>query len=128
MKNSTVAWVGLRAMVGLSVQCGNFPARFEGQIVDEASGTPAAARIAATDAAGREVDIEGDHPHVQYLNKRWVYVNGSFAFTIPEDGAEIEIRRGLETLPETFSISGGGLNRVIEKRACSTGLGRIRRS
>lgn len=106
MKNSTVAWIGLWAMVGFLVQCSNSATRFEGQIVDDVSGAPSAARVAVTDVAGEEVDIEGDHPHVLYLDKRWAYVDGSFAFVIPEGGASIEIRRGLEIWPEFGSIAG----------------------
>lgn len=102
-------------MIGISFQCSGSATRFEGQVIDDGSGAPSAARVAVTDSAGREVEIEGDHPHVQYLGKRWAYVSGQFAFTIPQNGASIEVRRGLETLPESVSIAGGAGGRVIQK-------------
>jgi len=46
-----------------------------------------AARVAITNAEGKFVEIDGRHPHVNYLDKRWCYVTGPFSFTVPEKGA-----------------------------------------
>lgn len=72
---------------------------FVGKIVDKDTGQPLAASIVVTDAKGEVVEIEGEHDHVRYLQRRWCYVDGRFA--VPGDGQDvtIEIRRGLETLP-----------------------------
>lgn len=73
--------------------------RLEARIVDELTGQPLAARVALTNAAGQFIELEGDHAHVRYLDKRWCYVNGNFVANIPESGAGLEIRRGFETRP-----------------------------
>ena len=82
---------------------------------------PLAARVAVTDPDGKFVEIEGRHEHVQYLGKRWCYVDGAFALTIPASGAQIEIRRGLETLPLTAKLTAGEktfrLKRWIDMRS-----------
>ncbi len=89
---ASFVWMGLPLSAGAA-------ARLEARIVDDASGQPLAARVAVTDVHGKFLEIAGRHEHVEYLGKRWCYVDGSFALTIPEDGVSIEIRRGLETLP-----------------------------
>jgi hypothetical protein len=73
--------------------------RLEARILDDTTGQPVAARVAITNANGKFVEIEGDHAHVQYLEKRWCYVDGAFAASIPSSGVGIEIRRGFETRP-----------------------------
>jgi hypothetical protein len=80
--------------------------RLEAHIVDYASGKPQAARVAATDLDGKFLEIGGQHPHVQYLGKRWCYVDGRFSLPLPAAGAVIEIRRGLETRPELATVPG----------------------
>ena len=57
----------------------NTTPRLEANIVDDATDEPLAARVAVTDSEGKFVEIEGKHDHVQYLDKRWCYVDGSFA-------------------------------------------------
>ncbi len=89
--------------------------RLEARVVDDATGAPLAARVAVTNPDGKFVEIEGKHEHVQYLGKRWCYVDGSFALSIPASGAAIEIRRGLETLPVSAKISGDVPGKAIEK-------------
>ena len=94
--------------------------RLEASVVDDATGEPSAARIAITDAQGKFVEIEGKHEHVLYLDKRWCYIDGSFALAIPADGASIEIRRGFETLPLTATAvsrkSDGTIQKVFRLR------------
>jgi len=83
--------------------------RFVGRIIDDKTGQPVAARIVVTDAKGQSVEIAGEHDHVQYLQKRWCYVDGGFE--APGSGQElkVEIRRGLETIPllETVHSTAG---------------------
>ncbi len=100
--------VGYCLAFGLSVQVAAADARLDARIVDDASGAPVAARVAVTDTNGRQLEIEGRHEHVQQLNKRWCYVDGSFAVSIPTAGATIDIRRGLETRPLTERVEGLG--------------------
>ncbi len=97
--------------MGLPLSAGA-AARLEANVVDDASGQPLAARVAVTDVHGKFVEIAGRHEHVDYLGKRWCYVDGSFALTIPEDGVSLEIRRGFETLPLSAKIAGGGSKKV----------------
>ena len=64
---------------------------------------------------GKFVEAEGTHEHVQQLNKRWCYVDGSFAVSIPPSGATIEIRRGLETRPLSETIPPQATEQAISK-------------
>jgi hypothetical protein len=108
MNTSGFVGIALGLMLGPSAPLTLAATRFEGRIVNDATGEPLAARIAVTNSEGKFVEIEGQHPHVQYLDKRWCYVNGAFALGLPDSGAGIEIRRGLETRPESATLSGGG--------------------
>jgi len=89
--------------------------RLEAHVVDDATGDPLAARVAVSDAEGKIVEIAGRHDHVEYLGKRWCYVDGSFALTVPAEGVSLEIRRGFETLPVSTRIGGKALRKKIEK-------------
>jgi hypothetical protein len=89
--------------------------RLESQIVDDATGEALAARVALTTPEGKFIEINGRHGHVQYLNKRWCYVEGSFAANIPDSGATVEIRRGFETRPLLEKIKGGTRTKTIQK-------------
>jgi len=108
-------WFSLWPIFGLAAQPANAASRLEARVVNDATGEPLAARVAITNAHGEFVEIEGRHPHVQYLDKRWCYVAGSFSLALPETGAGIEIRRGLETRPELVTIRGGGKGKPMQK-------------
>jgi hypothetical protein len=107
-----VPWALVLASVGWMLGCHAAAAgaggRLEARVVDDATGTPLAARVAVTNPDGKLVEIEGKHAHVLYLGKRWCYVDGSFTLAVPASGVTLEIRRGLETLPLTATIPGGG--------------------
>ena len=68
-------------------------------IVDDRTGAPLAARVSLQDAYGRNVEVNGPHAQVEWLGKRWSYVDGSFSADVPNDGLTLEIRRGFETVP-----------------------------
>jgi hypothetical protein len=89
-------------------------ARLEGRVVDDASGKPIPARVAITNSAGQFIEIDGRHAHVEYLGKRWCYVDGQFSVTVPETGAGIEIRRSIETRPVIATLA-AGTGRPIQK-------------
>jgi len=74
--------------------------RFEGHVLDEVSGQPLAARVAITNVNGKFIELEGDHPHVQYLEKRWRYVDGSFVAQIPPAGAGLDPARVRDQPPD----------------------------
>ncbi len=81
------------------------PARLDAAVVDDRTGSALAARVQATDRCGRVIEIAGPpHAHVEYLGKRWCYVDGSFSLPLPKDGAEVEVWRGLETIPQKETI------------------------
>ena len=61
--------------------------RLAARIVDDASGQPLAARVAATHPDGKPLEVDGRHEHVQYLGKRWCYVDGSFTLAVPACGS-----------------------------------------
>lgn len=105
---TSFVWLFLTSSAGAAT-------RMEGRIVDDANGQPLAARVAVTDADGKFVEIHGRHEHVEYLGKRWCYVDGSFALTIPSGGVSLEIRRGFETLPLRAKIAGQASNKKVEK-------------
>jgi len=106
---------GMGSMLGCRTPAGSAGARLEVRVVDDATGAPLAARVAVTNSDGKFVEIDGKHAHVQYLGKRWCYVDGSFTLAVPASGAEIEIRRGLETLPLSATISGDTSGKAIQK-------------
>jgi hypothetical protein len=100
--------------------------RFEAHVVDDVTGRPLAARVAITDVHGKFVEIDGNHAHVEYLQKRWCYFDGDFRLELPPGGVSLEIRRGFETLPLAIRLSADGektvkrtlrLRRWIDMRA-----------
>jgi hypothetical protein len=106
---------GLTPMLGCCAQAPSAGGRLEARIVDDATGELLAARIAVTNSDGKFLEIEGQHEHVQYLGKCWCYVDGTFALTIPEGGAQLEIRRGLETRPLSARIAGSGSDKSVQQ-------------
>ena len=73
--------------------------RVDGRIMDEKTGQPVAATLLLSDQEGKMLEIDGKHPHVQYLGKRRCYVDGTFTLSARPRELVVEIRRGLETLP-----------------------------
>ena len=90
-------------------------AELEATVVDQATEKPLAARVAVTDSAGRFVEIAGEHAHVEYLGKRWCYIDGSFTVNVPEGGLSIEIRRGFETLPLSATIGAESTKETVQR-------------
>jgi hypothetical protein len=115
-----VLWLSL-ALVGwglesaLWAQTPKGGTRLEARVVDDASGEPLAARVAVTNTDGKFVEVEGRHEHVLYLGKRWCYVDGSFALTIPEGPVQVEIRRGFETRPLSAKVAGNASGKSIQR-------------
>jgi len=107
--------MGCLAVPGCRASAVGAGGRLEAQVVDDATGAPLAARVAITNSDGKFVEIEGKHEHVQYLGKRWCYVDGSFALGIPTSEVQIEIRRGLETLPLSAKVSGDASGKPVQK-------------
>jgi len=99
MKTLSFALTGLGLALSCILPSVAAATRLEAQLVDDATGQPMAARVAVTNEFGQFVEIEGKHSHVQYLAKRWCYVDGGFTLATPKAGMVIEIRRGLETRP-----------------------------
>jgi hypothetical protein len=81
------------------IRCEGAERRVDARVVDDVTGQPLAARVAITNAAGKFVEIQGKHSHVDYLGKRWCYVDGRFSVDLEDAQTRIEIRRGFETLP-----------------------------
>ena len=102
-------------MLGFSVQLVNGASRLEARIVDDATGESTAARVAVTNPDDKFVETEGQHPHVQYLGKRWCYVDGSFAFAMTNTEVNIEIRRGFETRPEAVVVADNTTGGTVQK-------------
>jgi hypothetical protein len=78
-----------------------------GHIVDDATGAQVAARVSVTDANGKPLDLAGTHERVRQFGKHWYYVDGTFTVAMPDGGATVEIRRGLETRPLVQSVAAG---------------------
>jgi hypothetical protein len=114
MKKLWLMSVMVSPVIGLTAQSESVAPRLDARIVDSASGKPLAARVAVTTQDGKFLEIEGEHPHVQYLGKRWCYVDGAFALDLPSAGAIVEIRRGFETRPEIRTVE-SGQNGSIQK-------------
>jgi hypothetical protein len=83
------------------------PCRLQARVVDAANHQPLAARVSITDADGKHVEIDGEHPHVEWLDRRWCYVDGSFTASLA-GSVTIEIRRGLETRPLSADVAPAG--------------------
>jgi hypothetical protein len=107
--------VGVGSVLGCRASATGSGARLEAKVVDDATGAPLAARVAITNPDGKFVEIEGKHEHVQYLGKRWCYVDGAFTAAIPGSGVTVEIRHGLETLPLSAKIPGKTSDKPIQK-------------
>ncbi len=73
--------------------------RLKGRILDDQTGHPVAATLLLTDEHGNPIEIEGEHPHVDYLGQRRCYVDGEFVLNVRPSRLIVELRRGLETLP-----------------------------
>ncbi|MCX5644209.1 MAG: CehA/McbA family metallohydrolase [Phycisphaerae bacterium] len=110
-----LAMTCLGPLLGLCAQAPGAGARLEARAVDDATGEPLAARVAVTNAEGKFLEIEGQHPHVQYLGKRWCYVDGPFALAMPDAGVQLEIRRGFETRPLSAKIAANAAGKPIQK-------------
>ncbi|MHC1769367.1 MAG: CehA/McbA family metallohydrolase [Verrucomicrobiia bacterium] len=106
---AAVSILGMAAMPALA------STRLHGRVVDDSTGQPLAARVAVSDLNGKFVEIQGDHSHVRYLDKRWCYVDGVFTLILPASGVNLEIRRGLETLPLTVTITNLESAETVEK-------------
>jgi hypothetical protein len=115
LKYSAVLSGAFVLAAALAVQSASAASRLEARVLDDATGEPLLARVAVTNAHGQFVEIEGRHAHVQYLDKRWCYVAGAFSLVIPDGGAGIEIRRGLETLPVSMTLAGDKGGKTIQK-------------
>ncbi len=115
MKRSWLIGMVLLSVSGLFVQNSAAAVRLMARVVDDATDKLLAARVALTDVDGKFLEIEGQHAHVQYLGKRWCYVDGSFAAAVPDSGATIEIRRGFETRPLIEKITGDRDTEVVLK-------------
>ncbi len=107
---------GVWLALGHSSQLSAGATRLEARIVDDATGQPLAARVALTNPDGKFVEVEGKHAHVQYLDKRWCYVDGAFSVNLPAGrGTQVEIRRGLETRPLIADLKPGTSREMIQK-------------
>lgn len=115
MKNTWRIGIGVGSMLGLAALPAWGSGRLQARVIDDVTGQPLAARVAVTDPNGKFVDVQGDHPHVHYLGKRWCYVDGSFAVNLPASGVVLEIRRGLETLPVSATFTNDIASKTIEK-------------
>jgi hypothetical protein len=111
MRNQrTILWrsASACALLGLlSLTAAQETGRFVGHILDARTGKPLAAAIVVKNSAGAIVEIDGPHPHTRYLEQRWCYADGRFELSGGASGLNIEIRRGLETLPVRKPIDAG---------------------
>lgn len=105
----------LLLMALLIAQTAHAASRFEARVLDHVSGRPLLARVAVTNGYGQFVEIEGRHAHVDYLEKRWCYVAGAFSLVIPESGAGMEIRRGLETTPVALTLAADKSGKTLQR-------------
>ena len=116
MQKRTILWRSASACVLaglLSLVAAQETARFVGRIVDGQTGQPLAAAIVLKSAQGETVEIDGEHPHVHYLQQRWCYADGQFSLSGGARGLSIEIRRGLETLPIRKAIDSGAAEQTF---------------
>lgn len=86
--------------------------QYELSIIDDVSGEQLAARVSVTDQFGQTIHVDGKHTDVEYLGKKWCYTDGQFTL-VTQGIANLEIRRGDETLPMKISLEKGGDKQVI---------------
>ncbi len=72
---------------------------FRGRITDAVSGKPLKATVAVWNQEGKEIDLDESTEYAIYLGKKRWYVDGQFSISGHKEKLNIEIRRGLETLP-----------------------------
>lgn len=72
---------------------------FHGYIIDGDNGQLLAATVRVSADDGTFIEIDGEHAHVTYLQKKWCYVDGEFSLSTGSERILVEIRRGLETIP-----------------------------
>ncbi len=83
-------------------------AGYVGQIFSEETGEAVAASIIVRNASGRVVEVDGEHPHVEFLQERWCYVDGQFSLEQSNtEGWTLKIRRGPEVLPLEAELGTG---------------------
>ena len=115
MKKSRLMGLVFASVFVIFLQNSVAAVRLESKVVDDATGQALAARVALTTPDGKFIEINGRHEHVQYLGKRWCYMDGSFVANIPDSGATVEIRRGFETRPLLEKINGETKDKTIQK-------------
>jgi hypothetical protein len=111
----SILWraVSTCALVGLLSLAAQEAPRFVGRIVDSQMGQPLAASVVLKNANGEAIEIVGEHAHVQYLRRRWCYVDGQFELPGNVGGLTVEIRRGLETLPILKTVDSGAAGQTF---------------
>jgi hypothetical protein len=115
VKQNSLLLASLAATLSIAAQPSMAATRLEARIIDDATVQPLAACVAITNPDGKFVEVEGQHAHVQYLDKRWCYVEGAFALNLPETGVQVEIRHGLETRPLIATIAPTGKGGILQK-------------
>jgi hypothetical protein len=95
----------------LAVCCKSHDYQFT--LVDDMSGEKLAARVSVTDSCGKVIQINGNPSHVQYLDRNWYYLDGSFSFRSKAKDITIEVQRGPETLPVKFTAEKGNGQQLI---------------
>ncbi|WP_422929621.1 CehA/McbA family metallohydrolase [Singulisphaera sp. PoT] len=71
------------------------------------SNAPAAARVSIVGGDGKSHAPEGAAVRQTKRNESYFYADGSFEVKLPEGQAKIELRGGIETIPQTLTIDGG---------------------
>lgn len=87
------------------------------ELCDGSSGEPVAASVSVTDESGNPLELEGNHSHVRYLNRRWCYVDGNFVVKTSASQVTFDVRRGPETVPvsRTVQVSEGPVKIELQR-------------
>jgi hypothetical protein len=93
------------------------PSSVRVDLFDTSSGEPTAASVSVTDESENPLEIEGGHSHVDYLDRRWCYVDGTFVVRTSAKSIKLDVRRGPETIPvsRTVQVSEGPLKIEMQR-------------
>lgn len=103
----TISVVVFSGLAILAWTCGFRPNHVTIRLVDAETDAPRAAAVRALDPDGTPLAVEGEQGRVEYLGKQWSYVDSVFAVTTAAPSITVEVRRGLETVPQTLEVDAG---------------------
>lgn len=87
---------------------------YQGKIYMKEGKAPVSACVVINSTDGKRIEIEGEHAHVDYLDKRWCYADSTFGWKSKTNEIQIQIRHGLESKSIDTTLHLTSANRPLE--------------